>query len=1051
MAQIGSLSVKLGLVTVDWEKSTAKAKQSAKDLQTQFNELGTRVKGLADDFKKWGIASTTVGMGLLYREAVMLSDEVSDLSKSFGLSVSEVLSFRDALQSSGGKAENADKAINTLFSHIADAKQGNDEAIAQFEKLGISFADLESATPYEVIQKVASGFSNVADQFERTKAVKELFGKAGIGVTMSDLAANMEGGSKKNEKYADSLKKVGEVSDAIKANLQNLTVAFADLIAPLTTGGIVSVDTFSKLLKGLAAAAIPLAIGAIATSVLAVATAFRQVVLAIEAATLAGAAFNLTAGVATPIGLIIRAVAGAAAIGTFLYMTTSSSEPEAATAPGRTASGTVGPAPFDSMKEGEAGKWDSAEQEKAKAADSIKVQQKKSQIELARQLATIEKENADYQLDSGFKRSELDKKIHSINADYQSKMASIDAQERQQLAEKDLSSAYRKTIQDDAAQQRIKANQDAASATEMARKADTIKRTEEVNGLNRAIGLTKELQGFDAERANIERSQIKLQSVKNDLALIEVNRKEAIANIDAKLKESLGGLEPIDPSVRTARENEAASQRARINAKAKQDAETAAFTWVQNYKNQNDESKRMDELAAARLSKEAEFVNLSSEEKQLAMSRFDLEASILEMKFQGSKLGIDPAVIKSYTDAKRAIGNAMITSQQQVQRNALADQVTEEGRINDLLISRIKFEASLIGQTQEQKAAKMSVFDAQAKANEYERRARQLGVNEADIAINKAKILAGQQTAYTAQQGLAINRWQEQNALSIDAIKLANDRARYESTLLTMTDEERGIKMAQYDLEAGIVEFRRQAKELGIPVEDIERFAEALRAVRQQTIDNQNETIASQRTFSYGWEKAFNKYKDDANNAGLSGAQTFQVFTDEIGRSIDELVDKGETSFGRLADAIIKDLTKIYLKKQMMIIADGLTSSAGGFFKNLFSGGISLGGSTPAMPSMSGGYGFGMHATGGNLGANSPSWVGERGPELFMPKQSGMIVPNNAIGDMTNNQPSTVYNGPYIASMNAIDTQSGIQFLSKNKQAIWAANQNAQRSIPMSR
>jgi hypothetical protein len=44
-----------------------------------------------------------------------------------------------------------------------------------------------------------------------------------------------------------------------------------------------------------------------------------------------------------------------------------------------------------------------------------------------------------------------------------------------------------------------------------------------------------------------------------------------------------------------------------------------------------------------------------------------------------------------------------------------------------------------------------------------------------------------------------------------------------------------------------------------------------------------------------------------------------------------------------------------------------------------------------------------------------------------------------------------VYNGPYIANMSAIDTQSGIQFLSKNKETIWSANQSAQRSLPQSR
>ena len=39
MATIGSLSVKLGLVTVEWDQATNKAKKQAKDLQTAFNNL----------------------------------------------------------------------------------------------------------------------------------------------------------------------------------------------------------------------------------------------------------------------------------------------------------------------------------------------------------------------------------------------------------------------------------------------------------------------------------------------------------------------------------------------------------------------------------------------------------------------------------------------------------------------------------------------------------------------------------------------------------------------------------------------------------------------------------------------------------------------------------------------------------------------------------------------------------------------------------------------------------------------------------------------------
>jgi hypothetical protein len=38
------------------------------------------------------------------------------------------------------------------------------------------------------------------------------------------------------------------------------------------------------------------------------------------------------------------------------------------------------------------------------------------------------------------------------------------------------------------------------------------------------------------------------------------------------------------------------------------------------------------------------------------------------------------------------------------------------------------------------------------------------------------------------------------------------------------------------------------------------------------------------------------------------------------------------------------------------------------------------------------------------------------------------------------------YNGPYIANMQAIDTQSAAQFLARNKMSVWSANQSASRS-----
>lgn len=162
-----------------------------------------------------------------------------------------------------------------------------------------------------------------------------------------------------------------------------------------------------------------------------------------------------------------------------------------------------------------------------------------------------------------------------------------------------------------------------------------------------------------------------------------------------------------------------------------------------------------------------------------------------------------------------------------------------------------------------------------------------------------------------------------------------------------------------------------------------------------------------------------------------------------IGSAIDELTAKGEASFSKMTESILKDLLKIEIKKQALAMWDMIGGSKGllGFFgKSATSAPVVDMAFTPVA-------GF---AAGGDPPVGVPSMVGENGPELFVPRTAGTIVPNHMLGE-SQPGPTINYNGPYIASMSAIDTQSGLQFLAKNKQSVWAAYQSANRSVPMSR
>ncbi len=89
----------------------------------------------------------------------------------------------------------------------------------------------------------------------------------------------------------------------------------------------------------------------------------------------------------------------------------------------------------------------------------------------------------------------------------------------------------------------------------------------------------------------------------------------------------------------------------------------------------------------------------------------------------------------------------------------------------------------------------------------------------------------------------------------------------------------------------------------------------------------------------------------------------------------------------------------LYIKSVDLLSGDGMTGSVSSLGKKLFGGGDS--------DSDSGGGGFlgGIasvlklpgFAAGGAIGANTLAMVGENGPELFMPRQSGSIVPNHAL------------------------------------------------------
>ena len=295
-----------------------------------------------------------------------------------------------------------------------------------------------------------------------------------------------------------------------------------------------------------------------------------------------------------------------------------------------------------------------------------------------------------------------------------------------------------------------------------------------------------------------------------------------------------------------------------------------------------------------------------------------------------------------------------------------------------------------------------------------------------------------------------INREQEANKDVLKRIKAQEEfykkelqiseakrqRNQKEAELVFLTENEKKLQLELFDIE--------QKRQLLILEKKMNKFQanEFAQSEKKRALEDY-QIAQSQRTFEFGWKKAFASYTDSATNAAKLGEQAFVSVTQNLETALDRFVQTGKLSFSDLARSIIGDLIKIQLKAQA-------TSLFGKLVSSIFGGG-GAGMFTGSTGAVGGSIHVGAKAGGGDIMGGSPYLVGEKGPELIVPRGSGTVIPNNQLGSAMGGGPQVVYNGPYIQNMSAIDTQSAAQFLAKNKEAVWGANQSAQRSLPQSR
>jgi lambda family phage tail tape measure protein len=185
-----------------------------------------------------------------------------------------------------------------------------------------------------------------------------------------------------------------------------------------------------------------------------------------------------------------------------------------------------------------------------------------------------------------------------------------------------------------------------------------------------------------------------------------------------------------------------------------------------------------------------------------------------------------------------------------------------------------------------------------------------------------------------------------------------------------------------------------------------------------------NDLYNQSRLFETGWQQALNSYLAESTDKAAQAKRVFEGFTKGIEDAFVNFAKTGKLSFKDLLNFMVEEFVRSNVRNLIGGLFGGGGGGGGGgnFLSNLFS---SI-----------------FRADGGPVQANKPYIVGEEGPELFVPKGTGTVLPNGVgMGGTTNNT--------YITNnIQAVDAKSVAQLFATNRKALLGSVEMARKELP---
>lgn len=143
--------------------------------------LGTAVKvgGAAAAAIGAAVTGASAAFAAGAKDVAAYGDNVDKMSQKLGLSTDAYQKWDYVLNLAGTDMASMTTGLKTLTNKLDDAKNGNADAIAMFEQLGISMEQAASMSREDLFAAAIKGFQGLEDTTERAALANDLFGKSG--------------------------------------------------------------------------------------------------------------------------------------------------------------------------------------------------------------------------------------------------------------------------------------------------------------------------------------------------------------------------------------------------------------------------------------------------------------------------------------------------------------------------------------------------------------------------------------------------------------------------------------------------------------------------------------------------------------------------------------------------------------------------------------------------------------------------------------------------------------------------------------------------------